>query len=77
MMAFNEVGKTAAIYKRKQRRVASGQAAEDWIAFAAEQGDRRPLLFFDPSSAEPCREKRVLFSALQVKRRGSNRITAD
>ena len=49
-----------------KRRVASGEKAEGWIAFAVKQGDTRPLMFFDPSSGGAvARGKPLLFQLYQ------------
>jgi hypothetical protein len=49
-----------------KRRVASGEKAEGWIAFAVKRGDARPLMLFDPSSGGAMqRGKTLLFQLFQ------------
>lgn len=49
-----------------KRRIASGDKAEGWIAFAVRQGESKPLMLFDPSSGGAvARGKSLLFRLYQ------------
>jgi hypothetical protein len=49
-----------------KRRIASGEKAEGWIAFAVKQADTKPLMIFDPSSGGAvARGKSLLFQLYQ------------
>jgi hypothetical protein len=49
-----------------KRRIASGDQAEGWIAFAVKQGESKPLMVFDPSSGGAVqRGKSLLFQLYQ------------